>query len=118
MGIQAGLVGLPNVGNSTLFNALTKSSVPAENYPFCTIDRHMAITEVPDPRMKKLLQLYKSEKLIPATVTLVDIAGLVKGAASGEGLGNQSLSHIRKLILSFMYCVALETLILPIQVIP
>jgi len=106
MGIQAGLVGLPNVGKSTLFNALTKSSVPAENYPFCTIDPHNAITEVPDPRIKKLQDLYKSEKPIPATVTFVDIAGLVKGAASGEGLGNQFLSHIREvnLILHVLRC--------------
>lgn len=106
MSIKAGLVGLPNVGKSTLFNALTKSSVPAENYPFCTIDPHVAITEVPDTRMPKLLKLFKSEKLIPATVTFVDIAGLVKGAASGEGLGNQFLSNIREtdLILHVLRC--------------
>ncbi len=106
MGIQAGLVGLPNVGKSTLFNALTKSSVPAENYPFCTIDPHMAITEVPDPRLTKLAKIYGSQKLIPATVTFVDIAGLVKGAASGEGLGNQFLGHIRDvdLILHVLRC--------------
>lgn len=106
MAIQAGLVGLPNVGKSTLFNALTKSSVPAENYPFCTIDPHLAITEVPDPRMEKLLKLYNSQKIIPSTVTFVDIAGLVKGAASGEGLGNQFLSHIREvdLILHVLRC--------------
>jgi ribosome-binding ATPase len=106
MGIQAGLVGLPNVGKSTLFNALTKSSVPAENYPFCTIDPHLAITEVPDARMEKLLKLFNSQKIIPSTVTFVDIAGLVKGAASGEGLGNQFLSHIREvdLILHVLRC--------------
>ncbi|HZW61425.1 MAG TPA: redox-regulated ATPase YchF [Candidatus Babeliales bacterium] len=106
MGIQAGLVGLPNVGKSTLFNALTKSAVPAENYPFCTIDPHVAITEVPDPRMDKLMALYKSQKQIPATVTFVDIAGLVKGAAAGEGLGNQFLSNIRDvdLILHVLRC--------------
>lgn len=106
MSIQAGLVGLPNVGKSTLFNALTKSSVPAENYPFCTIDPHLAITEVPDTRIPKLIKLYGSQKEIPATVTFVDIAGLVKGAASGEGLGNQFLSHIREvdLILHVLRC--------------
>ncbi len=106
MSIQAGLVGLPNVGKSTLFNALTKSSIPAENYPFCTIDPHVAITEVPDPRLAKLIELYKSQKSIPANVTFVDIAGLVKGAASGEGLGNQFLSHIREvdLILHVLRC--------------
>lgn len=106
MSIKAGLVGLPNVGKSTLFNALTKSSVPAENYPFCTIDPHVAITEVPDERTEKLKKIYSSEKIIPATVTFVDIAGLVKGAASGEGLGNQFLSHIREvdLILHVLRC--------------
>src|SRR3990170_5174020 len=106
MGIQAGLVGLPNVGKSTLFNALTKSSVPSENYPFCTIDPHMAITEVPDPRLDQLQKIYGSAKKIPATVSFVDIAGLVKGAASGEGLGNQFLSHIREvdLLLHVLRC--------------
>lgn len=106
MSIKAGLVGLPNVGKSTLFNALTKSSIPAENYPFCTIDPHVAITEVPDERLEKLAALYGSAKLIPSTVTFVDIAGLVKGAASGEGLGNQFLSHIREvdLILHVLRC--------------
>jgi len=106
MAIKAGLVGLPNVGKSTLFNALTKSQVPAENYPFCTIEPHVAITPVPDDRLEKLKNLYQSEKIIPATATFVDIAGLVKGAASGEGLGNQFLSHIKQvdLILHVLRC--------------
>jgi len=106
MGVQAGLVGLPNVGKSTLFNALTKSRAPAENYPFCTIEPHIAITNVPDSRLEKLAQIYGSQKIIPAHTTFVDIAGLVKGAASGEGLGNQFLSHIREvdLILHVLRC--------------
>lgn len=95
MSIQAGLVGLPNVGKSTLFNALTNCNVPAENYPFCTIEPHTAITAVPDARMIELQKLYDSKKLVPSHVSFVDIAGLVKGAASGEGLGNQFLGHIR-----------------------
>jgi ribosome-binding ATPase len=106
MNISAGLVGLPNVGKSTLFNALTKAGVPAENYPFCTIDPHIACTEVPDARTEKLQQIYNSKKIINSTVQFVDIAGLVKGAASGEGLGNQFLSHIREvdLILHVLRC--------------
>jgi GTP-binding protein YchF len=113
MGIKAGLVGLPNVGKSTLFNALTQSSVPAENYPFCTIDPHVAITEVPDERLTKLTKIYGSKKIIPATVTFVDIAGLVKGAASGEGLGNQFLSHIREvdLIIHVLRCFEDENVV-------
>jgi ribosome-binding ATPase len=106
MRIAAGLVGLPNVGKSTLFNALTKSSVKAENYPFCTIDPHNACTIVPDERITRLEAIYNSQKVISASVDFVDIAGLVKGAASGEGLGNQFLSHIREvdLIIHVLRC--------------
>lgn len=91
-----GIVGLPNVGKSTLFNALTKKSVPAENYPFCTIDPSVGIVPVPDERLYKLSELSKSKKTIPAVVEFVDIAGLVKGASEGEGLGNKFLSNIRE----------------------
>lgn len=106
MAIAAGLVGLPNVGKSTLYNAITKSSIPAENYPFCTIEPHHAITEVPDERLVQLAQLFHSQKLIPTTVQFVDIAGLVKGASKGEGLGNQFLSNIMgvDLILHVVRC--------------
>lgn len=94
--LSVGIVGLPNVGTSTLFNALTKQSVPAENYPFCTIDPSVGIVPVPDERLEKLSILSKSKKTIPAVVEFVDIAGLVKGASEGEGLGNKFLSHIRE----------------------
>ncbi len=87
---------MPNVGKSTLFNALTKAAVPAENYPFCTIDPSVGVVGVPDERLTKLAELSKSEKTIPAAIEFVDIAGLVKGASEGEGLGNQFLSHIRE----------------------
>jgi len=96
MQLKLGIVGLPNVGKSTLFNALTKKSVPAENYPFCTIDPSVGIVPVPDERLEKLSKLSNSKKTIPAIVEFVDIAGLVKGASSGEGLGNKFLSHIRE----------------------
>lgn len=93
--LSIGIVGLPNVGKSTLFNALTDAEVLAANYPFATIEPNTGIVPVPDPRLEKLRELYNAQKVIPATVTFVDIAGLVAGASEGEGLGNQFLSHIR-----------------------
>ncbi len=95
MSLQVGIVGLPNVGKSTIFNALTESGIPAENYPFCTIDPNVGIVEVPDPRLYKISTIFDTQKTIPATIEFVDIAGLVRGASKGEGLGNQFLSHIR-----------------------
>ncbi len=96
MGLKCGIVGLPNVGKSTLFNALTKAGIAAENYPFCTIEPNVGIVELPDPRLKALADIVKPERVVPAIVEFVDIAGLVAGASKGEGLGNQFLSHIRE----------------------
>ena len=96
MSLQCGIVGLPNVGKSTLFNALTKAGIAAENYPFCTIEPNVGVVEVPDARLQQLADIVKPEKIVPAIVEFVDIAGLVAGASKGEGLGNQFLSHIRE----------------------
>ena len=94
--LSIGIVGLPNCGKSTLFNALTKNSVPAENYPFCTIDKNIGVVPIPDERLDRLSNFFKAQKVVPSAMTFVDIAGLVKGASKGEGLGNQFLSHIRE----------------------
>ncbi len=96
MSLKCGIVGLPNVGKSTLFNALTKAGIAAENYPFCTIEPNVGIVELPDPRLAKLAEIVKPQKILPATVEFVDIAGLVAGASKGEGLGNQFLANIRE----------------------
>lgn len=94
--LSIGIVGLPNSGKSTLFNSLTKCSVPAENYSFCTIDKNIGVVEIPDSKLEKLSQHYNAKKTVPAAIQFVDIAGLVKGASEGEGLGNKFLSHIRE----------------------
>ena len=93
--MKVGIIGLPNVGKSTIFNALTNSDIPANNYPFCTIEPNVGMVIVPDARLDKINSYINSEKIIPTTIEFVDIAGLVEGASKGEGLGNQFLSHIR-----------------------
>jgi GTP-binding protein YchF len=113
MSLKCGIVGLPNVGKSTLFNALTKAGIAAENYPFCTIEPNVGVVELPDPRLDRLALIVKPERVVPAIVEFVDIAGLVAGASKGEGLGNQFLSHIRETdaIINVVRCFEDENVI-------
>jgi len=113
MSLKCGIVGLPNVGKSTLFNALTKAGIAAENYPFCTIDPNVGIVEVPDPRLNKLADIVKPQKIQPAIVEFVDIAGLVAGASKGEGLGNKFLANIRETdgIVNMVRCFANDNVV-------
>ena len=113
MSMKCGIVGLPNVGKSTLFNALTKAGVAAENYPFCTIDPSVGVVEVPDKRMAKLIEIVKPQRVVPAVTEFVDIAGLVAGASKGEGLGNQFLANIRETdaVLHVVRCFANDNVI-------
>jgi len=96
MGFTCGIVGMPNVGKSTLFNALTKAGIDAENFPFCTIEPNTGVVAVPDPRLQAIADIVSPQKVVPSTMEFVDIAGLVAGASKGEGLGNQFLAHIRE----------------------
>ncbi len=109
--MQLGIVGLPNVGKSTLFNAITKAGAQAANYPFCTIEPNVGIVPVPDNRLDELTKMYNPKKVTPATVEFVDIAGLVRGASKGEGLGNQFLSHIRSVDAIVQWSDALRMII-------
>ena len=113
MSLKCGIVGLPNVGKSTLFNALTKASIPAENYPFCTIEPNTGIVPVPDARLARIAEIAKPEKVTPAVVEFVDIAGLVAGASKGEGLGNQFLAHIRETdgVINMVRCFENENVV-------
>src|ERR1043166_9439626 len=113
MSLRCGIVALPNVGKSTLFNALTKSGIAAENYPFCTIEPNVGIVAVPDSRLEPLAAIDKPEKCIPAVVEFVDIAGLVAGASKGEGLGNKFLANIRETdgILNMVRCFVNDNVI-------
>ena len=109
MSLKCGIVGLPNVGKSTLFNALTKAGIAAENYPFCTIEPNTGVVEVPDPRLDQLSEIVKPERIVPAIVEFVDIAGLVAGASKGEGLATSSWPTSAKPTLSSTWCAALKT---------
>ena len=111
--MKLGIVGLPNVGKSTLFNAITKAGAEAANYPFCTIEPNVGLVHVPDPRLQELADLYDTQKIVPAVIEFYDIAGLVRGASKGEGLGNQFLSHIREVdaVVEVLRCFEDENIV-------